>query len=800
VKETDKVSGLPPAVVVGLDSVTGLQSARVLARNGVQVLGIARDPRHPCVRTRACARVVVADTTGDELVETLEKLGPDWSSPAVLLPCTDLSVLLISRNRETLRTWYRFALPDPHVVEMLVDKASFVFHAQKQGLPVPRSFPVRERREAVEVAGQLRFPCILKPWVKTAEWKKNTSAKAFKAFTAEELLVLFDRCSGWTDMLLVQEWVAGEETDLYTCNGYFDARANPLVLYTSRKLRQWPPGVGEGCLAEECQNAAVAEETVRMFRSVGLHGFGYLELKHDRQNSRYLIIEPNIGRPTGRAALADARGVPLLFTAYSDIAGLPLPAHSPQNGSRAKWIYLRRDLQAAYHHWRRGELSLKAWMCSLRNLKKDALFAWNDPAPFWLDLLAAAKKYRHGAASLNVPEGADVPGKPLERGEVRTAAASEPQEIDYDIHGIVGIKLIHPSPSDARAVAAQLGPMQRPLTRRPDIVVRFVRSLPTPDLRYVELHKSGFNSSGFFFLESKKRRARVKVEFDQLGKRCEMICESGLRQVPLLMAAVHLTALDKRWVPLHASAFVHEGVGILVTGWAKGGKTEALLAFARRGAQYVGDEWVLLDEDGQRMYGIPENIRLWDWHLENLPEARAHVGLGQRLFFRGVRGLDRLQARLPENGLGRFLPVRVVREAMPALRRQLNVQLPPQLVFGSGIGPFVGKPQKVFFMMSHEDPSIVVAPADPDEIAKQMAASVRYELLPLLANYLAYRFAFPERGNELIERAHEVQYSLLSRALAGKEAYVVRHPYPCSLDRLYEEMRPFCVAQERRAA
>jgi hypothetical protein len=47
----------PAAVVIGLDSATGLQTARVLARHGVPVTGIAADPRHPCCRTRTCREI-----------------------------------------------------------------------------------------------------------------------------------------------------------------------------------------------------------------------------------------------------------------------------------------------------------------------------------------------------------------------------------------------------------------------------------------------------------------------------------------------------------------------------------------------------------------------------------------------------------------------------------------------------------------------------------------------------------------------------------------------------------------------
>ena len=45
---------------------------------------------------------------------------------------------------------------------------------------------------------------------------------------------------------------------------------------------------------------------------------------------------------------------------------------------------------------------------------------------------------------------------------------------DFDLHGIVGIRLIDPAHADVDAVRRQLGPIDVPLGRAPDIVVRFV--------------------------------------------------------------------------------------------------------------------------------------------------------------------------------------------------------------------------------------------------------------------------------------------------------------------------------------
>ncbi len=72
-----------------------------------------------------------------------------------------------------------------------------------------------------------------------------------------------------------------------------------------------------------------------------------------------------------------------------------------------------------------------------------------------------------------LPELGDRQFRPTRR---PTGAAVRPSA-EYDLHGIVGIRLIDASPADLTTVAAQLGPIEAPLSRSPDIVIRFVDRL-----------------------------------------------------------------------------------------------------------------------------------------------------------------------------------------------------------------------------------------------------------------------------------------------------------------------------------
>lgn len=320
----------PHAIIVGLDCITGLQSARILAGHKIPVIGIASDPEHYCCQTRVCERLLTADTAGSELIQVLSSLGEQLDEKAVLFPCTDMSVLLISRQRASLQDWYHIMLPEREVVEKLMDKIGFYKQAVEAQLPIPKTYMLRSRKEAEEAAIKLSFPCILKPPIKSPLWQENTDAKVFKLGNSEELLNFYDRCSAWADVLMVQEWIDGPDDELYSCNCYFSKESEPLVTFIARKLRQWPPRTGTSCLGEEVQNNVVLQESLNLFQGVNYRGLGYVEMKRDRRTGKHYIIEPNIGRPTGRSAIAEAGGVELLYTMYCDAVGLPLPKNRKQ--------------------------------------------------------------------------------------------------------------------------------------------------------------------------------------------------------------------------------------------------------------------------------------------------------------------------------------------------------------------------------------------------------------------------------------------------------------------------------------
>ena len=370
-------------------------------------------------------------------------------------------------------------------------------------------------------------------------------------------------------------------------------------------------------------------------------------------------------------------------------------------------------------------------------------------------------------------------------------ATKHPEKIDFDIHGVVRIRLIDPSAGDLCAACKLLGcPSRLPLTD-PDITVRFVKHLSATGIRCLG-NDNGFTDDGFFLLRQGTRRVTARIPIDRIGGPCEIVCKSQLGSVPLLIPLVNLTALKRGCVPLHASAVVYNGVGILMAGWAHCGKTTALLGFASKGAEYVGEEWVLLSGNGQTMRGLVRPLELSRWHVASLPQVRSGLNLMNRCAFYGtgvLHGLqkmisgERTQSSFVLRGLGRF---------SAAVEERLRPAVAPSVIFGDRVRSAGAQADKIFLFVSHEEDRIEVERIAPFDMAHRLSFLVQHELAPLLRHYDAYRFAFPRQRNELIEYVAEDSFGMLARALKGRETYIVRLPYPQVFPELYKTIQPLC--------
>lgn len=361
-----------------------------------------------------------------------------------------------------------------------------------------------------------------------------------------------------------------------------------------------------------------------------------------------------------------------------------------------------------------------------------------------------------------------------------------------ELPGILVIRLLGAGDREIGRLRRQLGPLTPVVDGRPpDLIVEYVDRLATSG-RLVALGRdAAYDETGVIVRRGRRETdVRVRLPLERLGEApLTIVAERGAAAIPGLVPVVGLTALARGRVPVHASAFVHEGRGILVTGWAKGGKTEALLGFAERGATYVGDEWVFVTGDGSSMAGLPEPMRVWDWQLHQAPAIRAGVGRPSRARLSAAANT----ARVLRGAAG--LPVVRTSAAGDAARRlgamadrQRSIQVPPAGAFQGRVANGPVPLDAVVLIESTLDGSASVEPIGASSLAGRIAPMVVHEWLDLAALLLAHRFAAPQAGPPAMATLHARLETALATAFSATPAIHVRHPQPVELGPLAERL------------
>jgi hypothetical protein len=185
-------------------------------------------------------------------------------------------------------------------------------------------------------------------------------------------------------------------------------------------------------------------------------------------------------------------------------------------------------------------------------------------------------------------------------------------------------------------------------------------------------------------------------------------------------------------------------------------------------------------------------VTIWDWQFPQVPNLLPEISRQQRLLFKGIHLLDATHETISRGPLKNLLPLEMLGEGLPLIKRRLRIKAWPQEIFGERYCQTKTSLDKLFLMMVHQDDDIKVEPIDGVRLAQSMVQSNVSEQIDFLEIYKAFRFAFPDKCNDLLEQFEARQMALLAKAFANKEAYRVLHPYPVSFQALYEHMRPYC--------
>lgn len=382
---TDSSNRYPAAVICDL-YITGLSMIRDFAIHEIPVIGIDPDPTRIGFSTKYGKKLVCPDplTKEYELLEFLNRLGGSLPFGGILFPTSDNFVLFISKHRDDLGQYFKFAMPDHTTVEKLVSKRGLIEIAKEARFPVPQTFFPHNKKEAVLFSKQIEYPSVIKPefsqsWHKEKVLPYTMGNKVIKVFSPNELLEVYENLSKIDSKLVFQEIVPGGDDQLFYFVSYMNKNTEPLGIFAGRKLRLMPIHFGSASYVESFRDLELEEKCLHLLKSCGYYGLSGIEVKKDYRDGQYKLIEIN-ARFGLWDILATRCGVDFPFIAYQDILGNSVkPRVNYRTG--VKWISFENDIRAFIHYKKEGSLSFSKWIYSWKGEKEWAVLSWKDPLP-----------------------------------------------------------------------------------------------------------------------------------------------------------------------------------------------------------------------------------------------------------------------------------------------------------------------------------------------------------------------------------------------------------------------------------
>ena len=363
---------------------TGLGAVRSLGRLGIPVNGLDSDPSMPGFKSRFCIAKLCPDPVHqpDKLVQFLLNEGRRLQNPGIIFPATDAFVLFLSRYRDDLSKYFRFALPSSNVLEAIVNKRRQYELAEQVGTPYPPTFYPETMDDVQRIKNEVEYPAFIKPYYGHL-WREKFGGnhKGFKVFTPQELLTRFEEIFPTGLQAMVQSLILGPNTNHYKVNVYMNTVGEPLAVFTLRKIRQYPTEFGVGTLVESVHYPELVDLGLKFFEGIGYRGIGSIEFKKDERDGKLKMIELN-PRLWWQNIQATVCGINFPLIQYLDLTG-QLPVLQTTFPEGVKWWDAQADFQAFWDYFRRGELSVFEWIRSWIGAKAFNTFAWDDLGPFF---------------------------------------------------------------------------------------------------------------------------------------------------------------------------------------------------------------------------------------------------------------------------------------------------------------------------------------------------------------------------------------------------------------------------------
>jgi carbamoyl-phosphate synthase large subunit len=291
---------------------SGTQACKVLKDEGFRVVLVNSNPATIMTDPEFADRTYLEPLTADSVLKVIEREGPDALLPTLGGQTALNAAVALAESGALERHGVRLIGAHEDAIRRAENRRLFVRTMQEAGLPLPRSGFAYSAEEALEVAGPLGYPVMVRPsfvlggrgsgLARDPEHLRVVAGQGVEASPIGEVLVE-ESVEGWKEFELeVMRDVA--DNAVVVCS---IENVDPMGVHTGDSITVAPAQTLSDREYQEMRNAALA-----CIRAVGVEtGGSNIQFAVEPTSGRMVVIEMNPRVSRSSALASKATGFPI---------------------------------------------------------------------------------------------------------------------------------------------------------------------------------------------------------------------------------------------------------------------------------------------------------------------------------------------------------------------------------------------------------------------------------------------------------------------------------------------------------
>lgn len=244
--------------------------------------------------------LIVHDMTEERLINFLIELSKKYKNKELLLfGCSEDYVDIIIRNKEILDNYFIVPTVDLKTLNKVVQKENFYKICEKLKINYPKTIILNKdnyKKETID----FNYPIVAKASNKAIYQRINFEGKmkVFVFNNHDELLEMLSRAfnSGYTDDFVVQEYIAGPDSNMRVLTCFCDENSNLLFSSVGKVLleEKGPDVTGNYSAIVNTEDDKIVEAAKKFLKETKYKGYANFDIKYDDNTKEFYFFEVNV--------------------------------------------------------------------------------------------------------------------------------------------------------------------------------------------------------------------------------------------------------------------------------------------------------------------------------------------------------------------------------------------------------------------------------------------------------------------------------------------------------------------------